>query len=611
MRTRVYCLIKYYVLFVLFFVAQKTVFTWVNADASAQPLHASDYWDMMRHGLGLDLSTTGYLTAIPFAALWISLWTRRNGWLHPTLMGYTAIVSVLVSLICIADTALYAFWKFKIDATVLNYLDAPKQALASVSAGYVLGQVALIAVCSVLLTLLVGKSLPHTWPQVRLDLRMILHNLAFALMGGLLFLGIRGGVGRSTMNVGTAYYSENVYLNHAAINPAFNLLYSWRKVEDFADKYNYLDEATRQSTFAPLYPEHTTGSTCKLLNTSRPNILFIILEGFGGEYVKSLGSKHDANPNMERLIAEGIFFDNLFANSFRTDRGLVSILSGHWSYPTFTIMKSPAKSGKLPGIAHTLHQAGYATDLLYAGDINFTNMKSYFTGTGYQSLTCDKDFSLAERTSSSWGAHDEYAFARLLEMLKTRPADKRWHTTILTLSSHEPFEVPYQRLEDQRANAFAYTDHCLGAFIDSLKTLPLWNDLLVVCLPDHGSSPTFNTSNPTFYHIPMLWLGGAVAQRQTIHTLMSQSDLAATLLDQLDLPHDDFPYSRNIFSANYTYPFVYSTFSDGFMFSDSTGVTVYDNAAGHAVLCSPDDGATREKKGQAILQTTYDILATY
>lgn len=47
------------------------------------------------------------------------------------------------------------------------------------------------------------------------------------------------------------------------------------------------------------------------------------------------------------------------------------------------------------------------------------------------------------------------------------------------------------------------------------------------------------------------------------------------------------------------------------MFSDSTGVTVYDNAAGHAVLCSPDDGATREKKGQAILQTTYDILATY
>ena len=92
MRTRVYCLIKYYVLFVLFFVAQKTVFTWVNADASAQPLHASDYWDVICHGLGLDLSTTGYLTAIPFAALWISLWTRRNHWLRPTLMCYTATV---------------------------------------------------------------------------------------------------------------------------------------------------------------------------------------------------------------------------------------------------------------------------------------------------------------------------------------------------------------------------------------------------------------------------------------------------------------------------------------------------------------------------------------
>ena len=271
-------------------------------------------------------------------------------------------------------------------------------------------------------------------------------------------------------------------------------------------------------------------------------------------------------------------------------------------------MKLPAKSRDLPSIALTLAKAGYETDFLYGGDINFTNMRSYFTTTGYQHLTCDQDFSLQERTSSSWGAHDEYTFARLYDMIKARPADALWHTGFLTLSSHEPFEVPYARLDDKRLNSFAYTDHCLGEFVDKLKKLPVWDNLLVVCLPDHGSSSSLNVTSPTFYHIPMLWLGGAISGPQTVHTLMNQSDMPATLLGQLGLPHRDFKYSRNIFSEAYDYPFVYSTFSDGFMFMDATGVTVFDNAARKVVFSEPAPDVSREEKGKAILQTSYDEL---
>jgi len=271
-------------------------------------------------------------------------------------------------------------------------------------------------------------------------------------------------------------------------------------------------------------------------------------------------------------------------------------------------MKMPAKSRLLPGVALTLRKNGYETDFLYGGDINFTNMRSYFTTTGYSRLTSDTDFDLKERTSSSWGAHDEYAFNRLYNMIADRPIDRLWHTGFLTLSSHEPFEVPFHRFDDKRKNSFAYTDHCLGKFIDRLRQLPVWENLLIVCLPDHGSSPTFNVMSPTFYHIPMLWLGGAIKEPAIIHTLMNQSDMPATLLGQLDLPHQDFKYSRNIFSEAYRYPFVYSTFNDGFMFKDSTGVTIFDNAARKAVYDEPADGTFREEKGKAILQTSYDQL---
>lgn len=140
-------------------------------------------------------------------------------------------------------------------------------------------------------------------------------------------------------------------------------------------------------------------------------------------------------------------------------------------------MKIPAKSRTLPAIAEGLSKAGYKTDFLYGGDINFTNMKSYLLSTGYQRLIANTDFSLAEQTSNAWGVNDDITFEYLYNQLRNRKEEGPWHTAFLTLSSHEPFEVPYHRLEDKIPNAFAYTDECLGKFIDRLKQTPAWKDL--------------------------------------------------------------------------------------------------------------------------------------
>ncbi len=602
MKARILYLITLYASLIGFFVLQKIIFILCNT-----PLSPGDTLQVIVHGLGLDASTTGYLVAIPFILVWLSIWLNKLH-LRTILRPFFILIALLLSLICVADTSLYSFWNFKLDATIFNYIDSPKQAMASVSYGYLLMRTVLFLLFSTPLAWWLIRITPQKLPVLPINKRSILHNLTMVLCGGLIFLAIRGGIGRSTMNIGDAYFSSNNYMNHAAVNPAFSLMYSWNKAEDFGGKYNYLDENQRQNVRASLYTPTPTTPTRSLLKTRRPNILIILLEGFGGNYIAELDGAPHAAPNISRLIKEGVFFDRVYANSFRTDRGLVSALSGHVSYPTNSIMKLPAKVRFLPGIANTLKEHGYETEFLYGGDINFTNMRSYFTTIGYDKLTSDKDFTLKERTSSSWGAHDEYAFNRLLEMIASHKGDKLWHTGFLTLSSHEPFEVPYHRLEDKRENAFAYTDHCLGMFIDRLKALPAWDNLLVICLPDHGSSPTFNTTSPSFYHIPMLWLGGAIKQPETIHTLMNQSDMPATLLGQMGISHENYEYSRDVLSPDYTYPFAYSTFNDGFLFQDSTGVTVFDNTSGTALYSHPTPSVQREEKGKAILQTSYDEL---
>lgn len=605
MKKRIAYISLYFFTVLLIFILQKPLFMLYNGSIE-KGFGFADYMQVMVHGASLDAATAGYLTAFPFLLVLISIWFRKFP-LKKILYGYYILAAALISIIFVVDMALYTFWGFKLDASVFLYIDSPKEALASVSVGFILLRVLAILLLIALNCWVLLKITPSVLTVTR---KRIAGTAGMLLLGGVLFIIIRGGVTESTSNIGQVYFSNEPFLNHSAVNPDFSLLSSMGKSQDFASEFNFFDEEKRAALFDGLYPTTDGDSIIQVLNTKRPNILIILMEGFGGAFVEPLGGLPDVTPHFNRLSKEGIFFTNCYANSFRTDRGTVCTFSGYLGLPTASVMKIPAKSRTLPAIAEGLSKAGYKTDFLYGGDINFTNMKSYLLSTGYQRLTANTDFSLAEQTSNAWGVNDDITFEYLYNQLRNRKEEGPWHTAFLTLSSHEPFEVPYHRLEDKIPNAFAYTDECLGKFIDRLKQTPAWKDLLVICLPDHGFYYPREGSNamPRFYHIPLLWLGGAVKQPMQVDKIMNQTDLAATLLGQLGLEHTAFTFSRNVLGSDYKYPFAFYSFNNGFSFRDSTGVTVFDNNSGSILFDEPEADESRLDKGKAILQTVYDDL---
>lgn len=605
MKKRIAYISLYFFTVLLIFILQKPLFMLYNGSIE-KGFGFADYMQVMIHGASLDAATAGYLTAFPFLLVLISIWFRRFP-LKKILYGYYILAAALISIIFVVDMALYTFWGFKLDASVFLYIDSPKEALASVSVGFILLRVLAILLLIALNSWVLLKITPSVLTATR---KRIAGTAGMLLLGGVLFIIIRGGVTESTSNIGQVYFSNEPFLNHSAVNPDFSLLSSMGKSQDFASEFDFFDEEKRAALFDGLYPTTDGDSIIQVLNTKRPNILIILMEGFGGAFVEPLGGLPDVTPHFNRLSKEGVFFTNCYANSFRTDRGTVCTFSGYLGLPTASVMKIPAKSRTLPAIAEGLSKAGYKTDFLYGGDINFTNMKSYLLSTGYQRLTANTDFSLAEQTSNAWGVNDDITFEYLYNQLRSRKEEGPWHTAFLTLSSHEPFEVPYHRLEDKIPNAFAYTDECLGKFIDRLKQTPAWKDLLVICLPDHGFYYPREGSNamPRFYHIPLLWLGGAVKQPMQVDKIMNQTDLAATLLGQLGLEHTAFTFSRNVLGSDYKYPFAFYSFNNGFSFRDSTGVTVFDNNSGSILFDEPEADESRLDKGKAILQTVYDDL---
>ncbi|MGD9771258.1 MAG: LTA synthase family protein [Parabacteroides sp.] len=608
MKKRVLFLFACFITFILVFALQKPVFMLYN-HASGGGLSISDYLQVMVHGLQLDATVAGYLTVIPLLLTLLSVWIPGR-YITFILKGYFFIVACIISLIFVVDIALYPYWGFRLDATPLFYLQSPSDALASAPASTLILQTLVFVVYTYGIFWALKRFVLPLMPEQYVK-KMFSNSVQLVLLGGILFIPIRGGVTTSTANVGMVYFSKNQFLNHSAINPCFSFLASLSKQQDFAAQYNYFSESKRSKIFKKLTNQPQGDSIPELLTTKNPNIILILMESFSANAIEVLGGETGVTPNINRLSKEGILFSNMYANSFRTDRGIVAVLNGYLAQPTTSIMKYPAKSQTLPSIAKSLQKKGYTSDMLYGGDINFTNMQSYFFSSGYSKVTADRDFPLKSRLSK-WGANDDITFAHLYQSMTDNSRKEPFFSTFLTLSSHEPFEVPYNRLKDPYLNSVAFTDSCLGDFIDKLKKLPLWNNTLIVLVSDHGFRypASVKEHDPKRYHIPMLWLGGAIKEPRVIANYGNQTDLAATLLYQLDLPHKEFTFSNNMVDSLQP-AYAFYSYNNGFGFIDTTGVSVYDCESEKPLIIKPEAGnEIRLNNGKALLQTLYDDLGS-
>lgn len=600
-RTKGGMLVKMFVVLMVLFGMQKLYFmalTW-----QGQTWH--EVMQVLWNGMPLDASTAAYILIVPWL-LCLADSIRRIP-LRTAMRCYIAFIAILSAVAIVADASLYTFWHFKLDVSVFAYTDKPKDAMASVDTTYIMQRVMWIVIwCYAFirsLFLVVPSSVVAPSNMSRY------HKVAmYLLSAAVMVVMIRGGVGKGTANVSNAYFCDNQYLNHCAVNPMFNFMYSMNKSEDFAAKAQYFTDKECETLVRDIYPavygENKVGVTDSLLNGgTRPDILLIIWEGGGHHVTHDFG----AAPNLMALEKEGVVFTQCYANSFRTDRGQLSLISGWPAIPKTSLMKIPEKCEHLSALPRSLVAAGYQTRYWYGGDITFTNTGGYMLQAGFQRTVSDKDLS-RKQLESEWGAYDGTMMNLVGDHMLQGNGDRSpMFNCLMTITSHEPWEAPVKKFDDKRLNCFYYTDKCIGELISRLKKSPRWKNTLVIITADHGiefdDAPALFM--PSVTHIPMVWCGGAIKEHRVIDKIMNQSDLAATLLSQLGIAHEEFVFSRNVMSSAYTYPTAFHAFNGGISFTDSTGYTMYDIDGDRTLI----PGHNRDKKAKAILQTLYRKVA--
>lgn len=626
--------VKTYATFVVLFVLQKPLFLFLEKGSATQPVDNifTELPAVIWHGLPLDLSMAGYLSVIPGFLSIAVVWLKRD-LVKPIMNIYFIIASLFITCSFLLNASLYPYWKYPLDSTPLFYFfTSPADAIASVS----IWQVILSIVILIVLTIGVWFTLRMRGEKRQqysrygygyegfgrgkrnrfddFDRHRGRTSLVLLLLTGLLFLPIRGGITVSTMNTGQAYYSQNAYLNHSAVNPLFSLMESITHQEDFASQYRFMKDKEADKIFATM-TSTSDENTYPLLNEATfkkgtPDILIVIMESFASDIMPSMGSYKDVAVCLDSIAQQSILFTRFYANSFRTDRGMVSILSGYPAQPTTSIMRYPRKTSQLPSIARNLAKyKNYKTTYYYGGDADFCNMRSYLVSQGYQHIISDANFPIEDKLSK-WGVPDHILAAKMMEDIKAQQNEKRPMLRILqTSSSHEPFEVPYHRLKDKRLNAFAYTDSVMGAIVREYRKLPRWKNTLIVFVPDHvgGYKENLNDHDRSRYQIPLILAGGAISRPMKVGIIGSQHDIAATLLGQLGVEHREFTFSKNMMS-DATPKFAFFAVNDAFGIVSEENSLIYDNRAKRIVYDKGEKGFNL-KRGQAYLQKLYDDLS--
>jgi phosphoglycerol transferase MdoB-like AlkP superfamily enzyme len=615
MKARVLYLAKFFLFWINFFVVAKVLFLFYHSTNTAG-LDIATITAVFTSGFKLDVSFAAYLTLLPGLVIAFSLFLPVK-LTKSILQVYTYIALLAASLLIVVDLELYRTWHFRIDVTPFMYLNTPREMLASAGASPVI----------LLSLLLVGL----LWSFVMIYHYMVDSRttqltyvpspvyvkaaaaLGFLALTGLLVIPIRGGLQQIPINQSMVYFSSNDFANHAAVNPMWNFFNSWvSKTYENQNPYNYYtaQEATQKLNSLYVQEVKQPVQVQRLLNTDKPNVLIIIWESLTAKVIEPLGGTPGITPQFTKLQQEGIFFNNLYASGNRSDKGIVAVLSAFPAQPKNSIITLPNKTAHLPYLSTDFGKAGYQTGFYYGGELEFANIKSYLLKGGYQKLVGKDDFN-PQDMNSKWGAHDHVVFNRMLHDLNTVPTDKPFFYTLFTLSSHEPFEVPMETViegSDEQSkflNAMHYADRSLGNFIEEAKKQPWWQNTLVVIVADHGHRlPLIDTEDLTKeFHIPMLWLGGALAKKNmVVDKLSSQIDIAPTLLSQLNMPYSQYRWGKDILNPS-TRPFAYFVFNDGFGLLQPGKQVVFDNVG--QIVISGNSGEEELALGKSYLQVAY------
>ncbi|MDP3944614.1 MAG: sulfatase-like hydrolase/transferase [Lutibacter sp.] len=334
-------------------------------------------------------------------------------------------------------------------------------------------------------------------------------------------------------------------------------IYRYQKEKSLMDAYN-LSGRNDYPLLKPFRDTKDVLSPFFNIQEEKPNIVIIIVEGLGGEFVGK-NEYRGFTPFIDSLLQKSLYWENFISNSGRTFGVLPSIL-GSLPYGE----KGFLELNPLPShfsLISVLKANGYTTSF-YGGDPSSFDRKINFLEYNEIDYIIDENNfgpeyvkTQANAGGFSWGYPDEEIFKKTLSELDRKKQPRL--DIISTLTNHEPFNFPSKSVylikvdsilnsnqifslkkeevlayKDIFASLF-YTDNSLKYFMKEFAKRPEYNNTIFIITGDHRLIPIAQKDKLCRFHVPFFIYSPMLKKPEKFKSVSSHWDVTPSLLSFL------------------------------------------------------------------------------
>lgn len=496
----------------------------------------------------------------PFVAYFLLARGRPAGGRRPWLATFMTLL--LVGVVYMAFTEYYFFEEFnaRLNIVAFDYLMYPTEVVGDLWAEYPVVKVVVAAIATALITVwLLRRRLFAALPAMPLRQRL-LSLLAYAAVATLVGAAWRTdtlSLSRNRVKNEIAQNGYSSFFRAASTSEIdYHAYYATRPTEDnvrlmegFLAQGGSSITQPGSGTLERQFPGNPDG-------LGRLNVVLVSSESFGAEFSKLHGSQKDLTPNFDAYAGKSLWFPRTYASGTRTVRGLEALSSSFPPIPTVSILRRPGNED-IAGWGSVMRGLGYDTSFLYGGYGYFDNMNYFFGHNGFEVL--DRGAIGKVRFENIWGVSDEDLFDLSLRHFDELHAKGRpFFSIVMTTSNHKPFtfrkgleQLGIPEKGGGRPAGVKYADYALGYFLKEAEKHPWFDDTLFVVVADHGARVYGKTEIPLrTYEIPLLIHAPKHLQPARIDTLMTQIDIAPTVMGLLGMPYRASFFGQDIRRAD-------------------------------------------------------------
>lgn len=574
MKKIIISLVLQYAFWMVFFVILRAAFlVYYHELLAMEGIRTGEALLSFWHALKLDSSTAGYVLVIPVIFLSVQGFVKAR-WLNSVNKTWAFLVILAFSLIVTVELGSFDEWKSKLTSKALMHLEHPKEVYYSISAWKFFSLLGLLALfvwaCYKLYTRVF-------FIKIKEKSRFLIYPILFALISfPLLFLVIRGGFNAIPISQSAAHYSHHAILNWASVNSGYHFAVNLLETDRYKkhNAYQFFDQ-TEAEKIVDQVKHVDKDSTVSILTIPHPNIVILLLESWTADLVESLGAEPGITPRFRELEREGLLFTQFYCTGNRSHEAIATMFGGHPALPYTTWTENPEKFRKMPSMIRIMNDTGYSSSFYFGGELDYGNLRAYLLFNQFGSIVEERDIDPAI-PRGRLGVHDEFLYDIHLRDARTFP--QPFFSVVFTLSSHSPYDQPMEPVIDWAGinnpflNSAYYADKCLGDYFDKARNEPWYDSTIFILIADHGHSSQKNWRYESYeYHrIPLMFYGNALREEfrgKQDDRICDNSSIARTLLNQLNLPDDRFPWGVDLFNP-YSKEFAYVVLNDGYTWKE-------------------------------------------